>query len=133
MAAPFFAAIKRPVPEIPGAEQPIEQTIDRPGFFAGASDLVPAAVGFAPGLVMTAPVWSPAMTTAETRIFTVVDEETIDVEGTAVEAWKVEERRTDGSLYATWWLLDESPYMVYGEIVLPDGRVQRMTEVEVRR
>jgi hypothetical protein len=116
-----------------GAEQPIEQTIDRPGFFAGASDLVPAAVGFAPGLVMTAPVWSPAMTTAETRIFTVVDEETIDVEGTAVEAWKVEERRTDGSLYATWWLLDESPYMVYGEIVLPDGRVQRMTEVEVRR
>lgn len=115
------------------ADQPFEQTIDRPGFFAGASDLVPAAVGFAPGLVMTAPVWSPAMTTAETRIFTVVGKESVDVEGTRVEAWKVEERRTDRSLYATWWLLDESPYMVYGEIVLPDGRVQRMTEVEVGR
>lgn len=115
------------------AEQPFEQTIERAGFFAGASDLVPAAVGFREGLVMTAPVWSPAMTTAETRIFTVVGQETIDVEGAAVRAWKVEEHRTDGSLYATWWLLDESPYMVYGEIVLPDGRVQRMTEVEVTR
>lgn len=113
------------------AEQPFEQTIDRPGFFAGASDLVPAAVGFREGLVMTAPVWSPAMTTAETRVFKVVRRESVDVEGTSMEAWRVEEYRTDGSLYATWWLLDVSPYMVYGEIVLPDGRVQRMTEVEV--
>ena len=123
--------VRRP----PGAtaEEPIEMTIERPGFFAGASDLVPAAVGFKEGAVMTAPVWSPNMTTAETHIFTVVGKETIDVEGTAVEAWKVEEYRTDRSLYATWWLLDESPYMVYGEIVLPDGRVQRMTEVEVSR
>jgi hypothetical protein len=112
-------------------EQSIDRTIDRHGFFAGASDLVPAAVGFREGLVMTAPVWSPQMTTAETRIFTVVGKESINVEGAMVEAWKVEEYRTDRTLYATWWLLDESPYMVYGEIVLPDGRVQRMTEVEV--
>jgi hypothetical protein len=73
------------------------------------------------------------MTTAETRIFTVIGMETVDVEGTAIEAWKVEEHKADGALYATWWLLDESPYMVYGEIVLPDGRIQRMTEVEVSR
>ena len=73
------------------------------------------------------------MTQAEDSIFTVVGLETIDVEGTSVEAWKVEERRADRSLYATWWLLDESPYMVYGEIVLPNGQVQRMTEVEVRK
>jgi hypothetical protein len=73
------------------------------------------------------------MTTAESRIFTVVGKETVDVEGAQVEAWKVEERRMDRTVYATWWLLDESPYMVYGEIVLPDGRVQRMTEVEVSR
>ena len=112
--------------------QPIDKTIDRPGFFAGASDLVPAAVGFSEGAVMIAPVWSPAMTTAENRIFTVVGKETIDVEGTNVEAWKVEERKPDHSLYATWWLLEESPYMVYGEIVLPNGQVQRMTEVEIR-
>jgi hypothetical protein len=125
----------RGVRRAPGdaAEQPFEATIDRPGFFAGASDLVPAAVGFRAGAVMTAPVWSPAMTTAETRIFTVIGMETVDVEGSAIEAWKVEEHKADGVLYATWWLLDESPYMVYGEIVLPDGRIQRMTEVEVSR
>jgi hypothetical protein len=111
--------------------QPMDMTIDRPGFFAGASDLVPAAVGFRKGMVMTAPVWSPTMTQSETRILTVVGLEAVEVEGTSIEAWKVEERRADRSLYATWWLLDESPYMVYGEIVLPDGRVQRMTEVEI--
>lgn len=115
------------------AAEPIDMTIDRPGFFAGASDLVPAAVGFRAGAVMIAPVWSPAMARAETRIFTIVGLDTVDVEGTPVEAWKVEERREDHTLYATWWLLDESPYMVYGEIVLPDGRVQRMTEVEISR
>jgi hypothetical protein len=115
------------------AEQPVDITIDRPGFFAGASDLVPAAVGFRAGAVVIAPVWSPAMTKAETRIFTVVGRETVDVEGAEVEAWKVEERKEDRSLYATWWLLDESPYMVYGEIVLPNGQVQRMTEVEIPR
>ena len=32
---------------------------------------------------------------------------------------------------ATWWLLDKSPYMVYGEVPLPDGTIQRMTEVEI--
>jgi hypothetical protein len=26
-----------------------------------------------------------------------------------------------------------SPYMVYGDVVLPNGQVQYMTEVEVRR
>jgi hypothetical protein len=44
-----------------------------------------------------------------------------------------EERTADRALCATWWLLDHSPHMVYGEIVLPDGRVQRMTEVEISR
>jgi hypothetical protein len=113
--------------------QPIDITIDRPGFFAGASDLVPAAVGFKAGAVMIAPVWSPAMTKAESRIFTVVGKERVNVEGTDIEAWKVEERRADHSLYATWWLLAESPYMVYGEVPLPNGQIQRMTEVEIRR
>lgn len=111
---------------------PVDVTLDRPGFFAGASDLVPPAVGLKAGAVMTAPVWSPAMTRAEYRVFTVVGKATIDVEGTPVEAWKVEERRhADGTLHATWYLLETSPYMVYGEVVLPGGQLQRMTEVEI--
>jgi hypothetical protein len=28
-------------------------------------------------------------------------------------------------------LLDKSPYMVYGEVPLPNGQVRRMTEVEI--
>jgi hypothetical protein len=111
----------------------IDITIDRPGYFAGASDLVPAAVGFRSGLVMTAPVWNPSMVKAETRIFTVIGREDVDVEGTRINAWKVEERRADRTLYATWWLLDESPYMVYGEVPLANGQIQRMSEVEIPR
>lgn len=110
----------------------VDYTIDRPGFMASASDLVPLAVGLEKGRVMTAPVWSPGSRTAETRTFAVLGEEDVDVEGTRVRAWKVEERKADGTLYATWWLTRSSPYMVYGEVPLPDGRVQRMTEVEVR-
>jgi hypothetical protein len=116
------------------AVQQVDLTLDRPGFFAGASDLVPLAVGggLKEGAVITAPVWSPAMTKAEGRIFSVLGKATVDVEGTSVEAWKVEERReSDRVLLATWYLLDKSPYMVYGEVPLPNGRVRRMTEVEI--
>jgi hypothetical protein len=110
----------------------VDVTLDRPGFFAGASDLVPPAVGLKAGSVMTAPVWSPGMTQAEGRIFTVLNKETVVVEGAKVEAWKVEERRqTDRVLVGTWWLLDKSPYMVYGEVPQPNGRVRKMTEVEI--
>lgn len=112
----------------------VDETLDRPGFFAGASDLVPLAVagGLKQGSVITAPVWSPGMAQAEGRIFTVLGRESVDVEGARVEAWKVEERRqTDRVLLATWWLLEKSPYMVYGEVPLPNGRVRKMTEVEV--
>jgi hypothetical protein len=121
--------VRRP-PGAP-AEETVDVTLDRPGFFAGASDLVPAAVGFKAGAVMIAPVWNPTMTKAEPRIFTVVREEDVNVEGKTMKAWRVEERRMDKSLYATWWLLDKSPYMVYGEVILPDGRIQRMSEVEI--
>jgi len=116
------------------AVQQVDVTLDRPGFFAGASDLVPLAVqgGLKAGAVITAPVWSPSMTAAEGRIFTTVGREAVDVEGKRIEAWKVEERRqSDRILLATWWLLDKSPYMVYGEVPLPNGRVQKMTEVEI--
>jgi hypothetical protein len=115
------------------AIQTVDITLDRPGFFAGASDLVPAAVGFETGRVVVAPVWSPAMTRAETRIFTMVGKETVEVEGERIEAWKVEERMPDHSLAATWYLLDRSPYMVYGTTTLPDGRIQRFSEVEIPR
>lgn len=114
--------------------QQVDVTLDRPGFFAGASDLVPLAVqgGLKPGAVITAPVWSPAMTKAEGRIFSVLGMATVDVEGKPIEAWKVEERRqADRVLLATWYLLDKSPYMVYGEVPLPNGQIRKMTEVEI--
>jgi hypothetical protein len=114
--------------------RPIDVTLDRRGFFAGASDLVPAAVGFREGRVIIAPVWSPTMTKAEMRVFTVVGKTPIEVEGTDVVAWKVEERReSDAKHLATWYLLDASPYMVYGEVPLPNGQIQRMSEVEIPR
>jgi hypothetical protein len=54
------------------------------------------------------------------------------VEGSEVNAWKVEERRhADRSLLATWYLTETSPYMVYGEVPLPNGEVRRMTEVAI--
>lgn len=107
-------------------------TVENPGFVASASDLVPLAVGFSPGKVMVAPLWGPNMPASEMRVFTVIGETDVDVEGTTVRAWKVEERRqSDRTLLATWWLLPRSPYMVYGEVPLADGSIQRMTEVEV--
>lgn len=110
----------------------VDYQIDQPGFVASASDLVPLAVGFKPGLVVIAPVWGPPMTMSELRVFTVLGKADVDVEGTVVNAWKVEERKhADGKLLATWWLLDKSPYMVYGEVPLPDGSIQRMTEIEI--
>ena len=107
-------------------------TVQQMGFVASASDLVPLAVGFRAGKVMTAPLWGPNMPASEMRIFTVIGEADVDVEGTSVRAWKVEERRqSDRALIATWWLITRSPYMVYGEVPLPDGSIQRMTEVAV--
>lgn len=110
----------------------VDVTLDRPGFVASASDLVPLAAGLSAGKVMTAPVWSPNMTRAELRVFTVVSRGPVDVEGTKVDAWKVEERRhANGQLLATWYLTESSPYMVYGEVPLPNGQVQRMSEVAI--
>ena len=119
-----------------GQDEQIGYEIEQLGFVASASDLVPAAIGFKKGLVAVVPVWGPGMQTkSELRIFTVLDKVDVNVEGTVVkDAWKVEERRyADKALLATWWLLDKSPYMVYGEVPLPDGTVQRMTEVEIPR
>ena len=110
----------------------VDYEIDRPGFVASASDLVPLAVGLKQGAVIVAPIWGPPMTTSEMRVFSVLGKTDVDVEGTKINAWKVEERkRSDGRLLATWYLLDKSPYMVYGEVPLPDGSIQRMTEVEL--
>jgi hypothetical protein len=116
-------------------DAPIEQVdyeIDRPGFVASASDLVPLAVGLNRGAVMIAPIWGPGMTASEMRMFTVIGKVDVNVEGAVVNAWKVEERKhADGRLLATWYLIEKSPYMVYGEVPLPDGTIQRMTEVEI--
>ena len=72
------------------------------------------------------------MPAAENRIFSIIGVEAVMVEGKRVEAWRVEERReSDRRHMATWWLLDKSPYMVAGEVFLPNGQVQKMTEIEL--
>ena len=54
------------------------------------------------------------------------------VEGKRVVEWRVEERReSDRRQMATWWLLDKSPYMVAGEVFLPNWQVQKMSEIEL--
>lgn len=112
--------------------QQVDLTLDEPAFIASASDLVPLAVGLRAGAVMTAPVWGPAMANSEIRVFSVLGRERVLVEGTWVESWKVEERvRSDNRLVATWYLTEESPYMVYAEVPLPNGQVQRMTGVDL--
>lgn len=124
----------RGIRRLPGdsAERAVDLVLDRPGFIASASDLVPLAAGLREGAVMTAPFWAPGMTRTETRVFTVLGRTPTLVEGKTWDAWKVEERRqADGQLLGTWYLVEQSPYMVYGETPLPDGRVRRMTEVEV--
>ena len=108
----------------------VDQPIPRMGFYASASDLVPLAVGLREGAVYIAPVWGPNMPAAENRIFSVMARERMTVEGADVMAWKVEERReSDRVLLANWYLTDTSPYMVAGDVFLPDGRVQKMTEI----
>lgn len=108
----------------------VDQEIPRLGFIASASDLVPLAVGMTPGKVIIAPIWGPNMPTAETRIFTVIGKVPTMVEGKEWQAWKVEEHRaSDGRHLANWYLVEESPYMVAGEVFLPNGQVQKMTEI----
>ena len=112
--------------------QPVDLTLDQAAFIASASDLVPLAAGLCPGRVMTAPMWSPGMANAEVRVFTVLGRERVQVEGEWVESWKVDERRErDGTLVATWYLTEQSPYMVFAEIPLPNGQVQRITGVSL--
>jgi hypothetical protein len=119
----------RKLPNDTTVEQ-VGQVIPRMGFIASASDLGPAAVGLREGAVIIAPVWGPNMPTAESRIFSVIGQVPTVVEGREWNAWKVEERReSDRTLLAIWYLLDESPYMVAGEVFLPNGQVQKMTEV----
>jgi len=120
------------VPSAGAAPQAVEMTVERPGFMAGASDLVPLAVGLTRGTVMVAPLWSPAMANSELRVFTVLEQVRVMVEGTEVTAWKVSEHRySDRAWLADWYLLDEAPYMVYGEARQADGQVRRMTEVAI--
>ncbi len=112
------------------AEHQVDQIVPRLGYIASASDLVPLAVGMAPGRVIIAPVWGPNMATAETRIFTIVGKVPTMVEGTEWQAWKVEEHReSDRRLLAHWYLVEESPYMVAGDVFLANGQVQKMTEI----
>lgn len=124
--------VRRPDPR--AALETIDLELDVPGWMMGASDLVPVAAGLRTGEVMVAPLWGPNMTRSEYRVFHVMGDTTLDIEGMPVRARKVEERRrSDRSLTATWWLSLDDPYMYYGEVPLPNGGVQRMTEVPIPR
>jgi hypothetical protein len=118
-----------------GGTAPVQEVnveLDAAGFMMGASDLVPVAAGLRTGTVIVAPLWAPNMTTSERRVFVVLADTTVMVEGKPQRARKVDERRrTDKSLVASWYLLMDDPYMVYGEVPLPDGTTQRMTEVPI--
>ena len=112
------------------AHDTIDVTLDRLGFIASASDLVPMAVGLRAGVVIIAPVWAPGMAAAEERVFTVLGEQAVTVEDAEVVAWKVEERvLSSGDLVANWYLTEASPYMVYAEVMQADGLVRRITGV----
>jgi len=116
------------------AAQPVDLTLPAAAFMANASDLVPLAVGLREGLVMTAPMWNPFTSEFRVSTFVVLPQRDIDVEGKTWRAWPVEERNAEGNkLVATWYVVDEAPYMVAGEVPLPGGGVQRMTEVLVPR
>jgi hypothetical protein len=119
----------RKLPNNPEVQQ-VDQEVPPAGYLASASDLVPLAAGFKAGAIYLAPLWGPNMPAPEGRVFTVYPRETITVEGYHWQAWKVtEHRHHDGRLMATWWLLEEPPYMVAGEVYLENGTVQKMTEI----
>lgn len=80
---------------------------------------------------MTAPMWDPATSAFNVRVFIVRAQKDIDVEGTMVRAWPVEERTISDQLISTWYLIEQAPYMVAGEVPLPNGGVLKMTEVNV--
>lgn len=117
------------------ASAPVERVdyiLERPGFVASASDLVPLAVGLRKGMVMTAPMWAAGTPASELRVFDVLDSVEVNVEGAKMQAWKVEERRlADRRLLATWYLSGKAPYMVYGEAPGPNGVTLRYTEVSI--
>ena len=114
-----------------GAPTQIDRTVERIGFFSGASDLVPPAMRMRPGMVIVAPVWHPMQTEPKDVIFTIVGEVDVEVEGETVTAWKVEERNyLDKVLTATWYVTEQSPYMVLAEIPV-EGGIQRMTGVDL--
>jgi hypothetical protein len=122
----------RGMQQIAGEAEPraIEQTLDRPAFFEGASDLVPMAMRLDAGDVVIVPVWAWGMPRTESRVFTALGRERVSVEGLDVSAWKVEERvEGSGRRVAIWYVTDSSPYMVLAEIPTPDGSMRRLTGV----
>lgn len=117
-------------PDGPRSTWELRQTYDARALQPYASDLVPMAMELSPGLVIVAPMWGPNMQRTERRVFTVVGQEHKNVEGKHWNAWRIEERRYgDPTLLAVWFMVDESPYMVAGEVYQPNGQVRYMTEV----
>jgi hypothetical protein len=121
----------RPVPGSARLRQ-VDTTISGRGFFLGGSNLIPIAVGLRAGAVIVAPIWNPSLNDPVLDIFTVIGKATVDVGGARVDAWKVEERwYADRKLRATWYVVAAPPYVIHGEVRLPDGQSVRMTKVSI--
>lgn len=115
---------------------PVDLQLSAAAFPAAASDLVPMALPLRRGLVLVAPVWQFGMRDVETRIFDVVDQRPTTVAGQEWNTWVVEERALRGGppvFLATWYVVNEPPYMVYAEVITAGGARQRMTEVLLPR
>ncbi len=67
-------------------------------------------------------MWGPQQASPVDHVFVVQGDSTVTVEGKAVRATRVDEHeRAGGKRTASWWLLLERPYMVYGEVPGADG------------
>ena len=110
--------------------QPVDQTLDRDGFDSGIVTLLSAAMAFRPGLVITIPIVTHSSGVSDVTVLAVIGREKVQVGGSRVDAWKVEQRRAgERTLSATWYLMDSPPYVAAGEVVVPGGQIMRLTRV----
>jgi hypothetical protein len=107
--------------------RPVELTLPRAGFAAGASDLIPFAMKLREGLVMTLPLWSPPGTEVHDEIWRVTRRGTYAFEGRDVPSWEMEQYGPeDGRLRGRIWFIDDAPYVVRWDLFNEDGSIVRM-------
>lgn len=112
---------------------PIDTTLPRAGFAAGAADLIPYAVGLREGVVMTLPLWSPPGAGVKTEVWRVTRRTPVEFAGRRVPSWEMEHYRPeDGRLLGRIWFIDEPPYVARWDLFHEDGATDRMISEPVR-